>query len=123
MSSTEPTRPDDLEKVVGDETEAAAVREADLRNGEPEATRDGARPPRPVSGTDTPTGTDPAATYDHPGYEDKSLGQAVQQDRELADRLLDEAGGDQEAAARQFEEQSAGRTTRDRQRRGGTGQE
>ena len=36
-------------------------------------------------GTDTPTGTDPDATWSEPGYEDKSLGQAVDQDADLAD--------------------------------------
>ena len=46
-------------------------------------------------GTDTPTGTDPDAKWDQPGYEDKSLGQAVDQDSELVDELLEESGGDQ----------------------------
>lgn len=59
-------------------------------------------------GTDTPTGTDPDAKYEQPGYEDKSFGQAVDQDRELAEELLDEAGGDAEAAEEQFQEEAAG---------------
>ena len=49
-------------------------------------------------GTDTPTGTDPDAKWSEPGYEDKSLGQAVDQDSELAEQLLDEEGGDEAAA-------------------------
>ena len=52
------------------------------------------------SGTDTPTGTDPDARYDVPGYEDKSFGQAVDQDRELADRLMAETDGDEGEARR-----------------------
>src|SRR5918911_3661667 len=47
-----------------------------------------------TSGTDTATGTDPNAKYREPGYQDKSLGQAVNQDAELADRLMAETGGD-----------------------------
>jgi hypothetical protein len=62
----------------------------------------------PQPGTDTPTGTDPDAHYEQPGYEDKSLGQAVDQDAELADRLMDEAGGDAAEAERRFEEESHG---------------
>jgi hypothetical protein len=61
----------------------------------------------PKPGTDTPTGTDPDAKWDGPGYEDKSLGQAVAQDEELVDALLEETG-DEEEAARRFEEESAG---------------
>ena len=120
MSTTEPTRPDDLERVVGNDPDAADVREADRRNGEPDATGSDVdqRRPSPRSaptGTDTATGTDPDATYGHPGYEDKSLGQAVDQDRDLADRLLEESGGDEAAAAARFEHESAGRTTLRRQ--------
>jgi hypothetical protein len=37
MSTTEPTRPDDLERVVGNDPDAASVHEADRRNGEPDA--------------------------------------------------------------------------------------
>ena len=33
--------------------------------------------PTPRPGTDTATGTDPEAKWEQPGYEDKSLGQAV----------------------------------------------
>jgi hypothetical protein len=64
---------------------------------------------------DTPTGTDPDAKYDTPGYEDKSLGQAVNDDQELVDDLLDETGGDVNEAARQFDEKSAGAPARKRQ--------
>ncbi len=84
------------------------IRAADARNGEPSAT-DRPTPDVPPAGQDTATGTDPDATYDGPGYEDKSLGQAVDQDRALADELLEEAGGDEDEAARRFEQQSAGR--------------
>lgn len=66
-------------------------------------------------GTDTPTGTDPDAKWSEPGYEDKSLGQAVDQDSELADELLEETGGDAEAAEERFEEQSHGAPARERQ--------
>ena len=45
-------------------------------------------------GRDTPTGTDPDARYDEPGYEDKSLGQAVAEDAERVDRLVEETDGD-----------------------------
>lgn len=72
--------------------------------------------------TDTPTGTDPDATYDQPGYEDKSLGQAVEQDEELAEQLLDETGGDTSEAAARFEEESHGAPTRERQGRPETGE-
>lgn len=84
------------------------IQEADARNGEPAAT-DQATPDTVPSGRDTATGTDPEATYDEPGYQDKSLGQAVDQDSELAEDLLEQADGDQDEAARRFEEQSAGR--------------
>jgi hypothetical protein len=73
------------------------------------------------TGEDTPTGTDPDATYAEPGYEDKSMGQAVDQDRELAERLLEESGGDPEEAARRFEEESAGAPAREHQGRPETG--
>jgi hypothetical protein len=66
-------------------------------------------------GHDTPTGTDPDATYDEPGYQDKSLGQAVSQDEELAEKLLEETDGDVDEAARRFEDESAGAPTRDKQ--------
>lgn len=66
-------------------------------------------------GTDTPTGTDPDAKYDEPGYEDKSIGQAVNQDEELVDELLEETGGDVEEAEKRFEEESAGSPALERQ--------
>ena len=68
--------------------------------------------------TDTPTGTDPDAKYEQPGYEDKSFGQAVDQDQELVDELLDDTEGDVDEAAKRFEEQSAGAPARRRQRAG-----
>ena len=68
-------------------------------------------------GEDTPTGTDPDATYDEPGYEDKSIGQATQQDEELAERLLEETDGDEAAAADRFEKESAGAPAREDQGR------
>jgi hypothetical protein len=123
MSSTEPTRPADLERVVGDEPsdelvdiDERMVEEADRRNGEPAATTPAPTPRTAAPGTDTATGTDPEATYDQPGYEDKSLGQAVQQDRQLVDDLMEATGGDEDAAAARFEQESAGRTTLRRQR-------
>ena len=70
-----------------------------------------AQPP----GTDTPTGTDPDAKYEQPGYEDKSFGQAVNQDQELVDDLVEETGGDLKTAAERFEEESAGSPARQRQ--------
>ena len=72
-------------------------------------------------GTDTPTGTDPDATYDEPGFEDKSIGQAVDQDEELVDDLLDETGGDVDAAEERFESESHGAPARERQGRPETG--
>lgn len=68
-------------------------------------------------GTDTPTGTDPDAKYDEPGYEDKSIGQATAQDEQLADELLEETGGDEAEAAERFEKESAGAPARERQGR------
>jgi hypothetical protein len=59
-------------------------------------------------GRDTPTGTDPHAKYDRPGYEDKSIGQAVNQDEELVDELLEETDGDVDEAEERFEDESAG---------------
>jgi hypothetical protein len=122
MSSTEPTRPADLERVVGDEPsdelvdiDDRTVEEADRRNGEPAATTPAPTPRTPAPGTDTATGTDPAASYDQPGYEDKSLGQAVDQDSALVDELLEATGGDETEAAARFEHESAGRTTLRRQ--------
>ncbi|MHB1139210.1 MAG: hypothetical protein ACYC2O_09665 [Microthrixaceae bacterium] len=69
------------------------------------------------AGQDTPTGASPEAEYEQPGYEDKSLGQAVQQDEELVDELLDAADGDEAAAEAAFESESAGRPARERQGR------
>jgi len=60
------------------------------------------------AGQDTATGTDPDAKYEQPGYEDKSFGQAVKQDQELADELLEETDGDETEAAERFEDESAG---------------
>jgi hypothetical protein len=57
---------------------------------------------------DTPTGTDPSAKYTAAGFEDKSIGQAVNQDTELAERLLAESHGDKAEAERRFLEESAG---------------
>lgn len=68
-------------------------------------------------GTDTPTGTDPDAKWSEPGYEDKSLGQAVDQDADLAEELLEEAGGDVDEASRRFEQESHGAPARERQGR------
>jgi hypothetical protein len=65
---------------------------------------------------DTPTGTDPDAKYEAPGYEDKSLGQAVNQDQELVDRLVEESDGDEEEAQRRFDKESAGAPTIERQK-------
>lgn len=70
--------------------------------------------PRPEPGTDTPTGTDPDAKWEGPGYEDKSLGQAVEQDEELVERLLDETD-DEAEAERRFNEESAGAPALERQ--------
>ena len=67
------------------------------------------------SGTDTPTGTDPDARYDVPGYEDKSFGQAVDQDRQLADRLMAETDGDEGEASSRFDEEATGAPARERQ--------
>ena len=58
--------------------------------------------------TDTPTGTDPDASYEQPGYEDKSLGQAVNQDQELAEELMDETGGDAAEAEKRFDAENHG---------------
>jgi hypothetical protein len=70
---------------------------------------------RPAPGTDTATGTDPDAKYDQPGYEDKSLGQAVNADQDLVDELLVQEGGNEEAAEAEFRERSAGAPALDRQ--------
>lgn len=70
----------------------------------------------PTTGaTDTATGTDPDAKYEQPGYEDKSFGQAVDQDQELVDELVEETGGDLDQAAARFEDESAGAPARAKQ--------
>ena len=46
-----------------------------------------------AGGRDTATGTDPDAKYEQPGFEDKSLGQAVNQDMDLVEELIEESGG------------------------------
>jgi hypothetical protein len=61
-----------------------------------------------AAGRDTATGTDPDAKYEQPGFEDKSLGQAVNQDMELVDDLVDEEDGDLARAEARFEQESAG---------------
>jgi len=61
--------------------------------------------PRP--GTDTPTGTDPDARYEQPGYEDKSFGQAVDADQDLAEEIA-ASHDDPEAAEDEFRERSTG---------------
>lgn len=63
--------------------------------------------PQP-SGRDTATGADPDAKWSEPGYQDKSLGQAVNQDEQLVERLMDETGGDVAEAEARFRTQSAG---------------
>ena len=77
---------------------------------------DAATPKTPEPGTDTATGTDPDASYETPGYEDKSLGQAVDQDRVLADRLMAEEDGDAEAAEERFDQEATGAPALARQR-------
>jgi hypothetical protein len=68
-------------------------------------------------GRDTATGTDPDAKYEQPGFEDKSLGQAVNQDMELVDQLIEEEAGDETRAAERFADESAGSPTLKRQGR------
>jgi hypothetical protein len=69
-----------------------------------------------AAGHDTATGTDPNAKWSRPGYEDKSLGQAVKQDAELVDRLMQQTGGDLAEAEARFDEDSAGAPALHRQR-------
>jgi hypothetical protein len=57
---------------------------------------------------ETATGTDPHAKWSQPGYEDKSFGQAVNQDQQLVEQLAHEAGGDLERAEAEFKKRSAG---------------
>ena len=66
-------------------------------------------------GYDTPTGADPNAKYTHPGYEDKSFGQAVNEDQELVDRLVRDSDGDLDDAAIAFRNESAGAPALERQ--------
>ncbi len=69
------------------------------------------------AGYDTPTGADPNAKYAEPGYEDKSFGQAVNQDQELVDRLVQDSNGDLDKAASTFRTESAGAPALERQER------
>lgn len=103
----------DNENSINDAVDPAA--EADLRNGEPGAGSSGAA----SGGHDTATGTDPDAKYEEPGYQDKSFGQAVDQDQDLAEELLDETGGDEAAAAERFERESTGAPARAHQHQEG----
>jgi hypothetical protein len=101
----------DNENSINDAADPAA--EADVRNGEPGAGGSGS------GGQDTATGTDPDAKYEEPGYQDKSFGQAVDRDQDLAEELLDETGGDESAAAERFEKESAGAPAREHQHQEG----
>ena len=73
-----------------------------------------------AGGRDTATGTDPDAKYAQPGFEDKSLGQAVNQDMELVDELVEEEDGDLDRAEERFEDESAGSPVLERQERTGS---
>ena len=64
---------------------------------------------------DTATGADPDAKYEQPGYEDKSFGQAVGQDQDLVDELLEETDGDVGEAEDRFADESAGAPVLDEQ--------
>lgn len=70
-------------------------------------------------GKDTPTGTDPEALYVEPGYQDKSFGQAVDQDTALVAKIVEEEGGDLEHAEERYERESIGSPARRRQREEG----
>jgi hypothetical protein len=70
-------------------------------------------------GRDTATGTDPNAKYERPGYEDKSLGQAVNADMDLADSLVAQEHGDMARAEQRFAQESAGAPALRRQATGG----
>lgn len=74
------------------------------------------------TGQDTATGTDPDAKYDEPGYQDKSLGQAVDQDMDTVDALVAESDGDLDEAETKFDEESAGAPALARQRGERTGE-
>jgi len=73
------------------------------------------------TGQDTPTGTDPDARYVEPGYEDKSFGQAVDEDAERVERLIEEEDGDLDEAEERFEDESSGAPARAAQGRPETG--
>jgi hypothetical protein len=66
-------------------------------------------------GYDTPTGTNPSAKYSEPGYEGKSFGQAVNQDQELVDGLVQDSEGNLRQAAQAFRDESAGAPALERQ--------
>jgi hypothetical protein len=68
-----------------------------------------------AGGRDTATGTDPDAKYEQPGFEDKSLGQAVNQDMELVDELIEEEDGNLDRAEKRFDQESAGSPVLERQ--------
>jgi len=70
----------------------------------------------PYGGTDTTTGTDPDAKYEGPGFEDKSFGQAVAADLELAAEIAEESETIEEADAR-FREEATGAPALKRQAR------
>jgi hypothetical protein len=70
--------------------------------------RSATMPNAPKPGQDTATGTDPDAKYATPGYEDKSFGQAGNQDQELVDQLVADSDGDLAQAEAEFDEASAG---------------
>jgi hypothetical protein len=76
---------------------------------------DNVTPRAPEPGHDTATGTDPDAKYEVPGYEDKSFGQAVNQDQELVEELLEETGGNVGESERRFRRESAGSPAIERQ--------
>lgn len=84
-----------------------SMKDADTRNGEPDALED-------EIGHDTPTGTDPDARFERSGYEDKSFGQAVDQDRRLVEELAEQTTDEREASER-FDRESAGAPARRRQ--------
>ncbi len=85
------------------------------QGGQAPAGGDAATGARARVGYDTPTGTDPNAKYSEPGYEDKSFGQAVNQDQELVDRLVHQNDGDTQRAAEAFRSESAGAPALERQ--------
>ncbi|MGB6058080.1 MAG: hypothetical protein WBF71_07425 [Microthrixaceae bacterium] len=93
-----------LEQVDG-VAESAASNGARNKAGSSSA-KVASTPKKEKAGQDTATGTDPDARYEQPGYEDKSFGQAVNQDQELAERLDKEFDSDE--AERRFTEESAG---------------